>query len=53
VRFEPGEAKEFTLTTFGGTGEIYGLNGLTEGRTDEANKAAALQAAKKHGFKGA
>ncbi|MFM7226334.1 MAG: urease subunit beta, partial [Betaproteobacteria bacterium] len=53
VRFEPGEAKEFTLTTFGGTGEIYGLNGLTEGRTDEANTAAALQAAKKHGFKGA
>jgi urease subunit gamma/beta len=53
VRFEPGEAKEFTLTTFGGTGEIYGLNDLTEGRTDEANKAAALQAAKKHGFKGA
>jgi len=53
VRFEPGEAKEFTLTTFGGTGEIYGLNGLTEGHTDEANKAAALQAAKKHGFKGA
>jgi len=53
VRFEPGEAKEFTLTTFGGTGEIYGLNGLTEGRTDEANKAASLQAAKKHGFKGA
>lgn len=53
VRFEPGEAKEFTLTTFGGTGEIYGLNSLTEGRTDEANKAAALQAAKKHGFKGA
>jgi len=53
VRFEPGEAKEFTLTTFGGTGEIYGLNGLTEGRTDETNKAAALQAAKKHGFKGA
>ena len=53
VRFEPGEAKEFTLTTFGGSSEIYGLNGLTEGRTDEAHKATALEAAKKHGFKGA
>jgi len=54
VRFEPGEAKEVTLTEFGGTGEIFGLNNLTDGATRSASrKAEALAKAKAKGFKGA
>jgi urease subunit gamma/beta len=54
VRFEPGEAKEVTLTEFGGTGEIFGLNSLTNGSTrSTVRKAEALEKAKRAGFKGA
>jgi len=54
VRFEPGEAKEVTLVEFGGTGEIFGLNSLTDGSTRSASrKAEALRKAKERGFKGA
>lgn len=54
VRFEPGEAKEVTLTEFGGNQELYGLNGLTNGSANsEANKQLALQRARDGGFKGA
>ena len=54
VRFAPGESKEVVLTEFGGTGELLGLNGLTEGNwRSEANKAEALQRARARGFKGA
>ena len=54
VRFEPGEEKEVTLTSFGGTGEIYGLNGLTNGSTrSDVVKDQALQLARSRGFKGA
>jgi urease subunit gamma/beta len=54
VRFEPGESKEVTLVAFGGTGEVYGLNGLTMGSTrSAARKAEALQKARSRGFKGA
>jgi urease subunit gamma/beta len=54
VRFEPGEAKDVTLVSFGGTGEIYGLNGLTNGSTRSASrKHDALRAARDKGFKGA
>jgi urease subunit gamma/beta len=54
VRFEPGEAKEVTLAEFGGTGEIVGLNNLTDGTTRSASrKADALAKAKARGFKGA
>ena len=54
VRFEPGDAKEVTLVPFGGTGEIYGLNGLTNGATrSDLVKQAALHAARARGFKGA
>ena len=54
VRFEPGEAKEVTLVEFGGTGEIFGLNSLTDGSTRSASrKADALRKAKERGFKGA
>jgi urease subunit gamma/beta len=54
VRFEPGEAKDVALVSFGGTGEIYGLNGLTNGSTRSANrKQDALRLARDKGFKGA
>jgi urease subunit gamma/beta len=54
VRFEPGEAKEVTLVEFGGTGEIFGLNSLTDGSTRSASrKSDALRKAKERGFKGA
>jgi urease subunit gamma/beta len=54
VRFEPGEAKEVTLVSFGGTGEIYGLNSLTNGSTRSASrKEDALRLARAKGFRGA
>jgi urease subunit gamma/beta len=54
VRFEPGETKEVTLCEFGGTGEVFGLNSLTNGSTrSPARKAEALRKAKEQGFKGA
>jgi urease subunit gamma/beta len=54
VRFEPGEAKQVTLAAFGGTGEIFGLNNLTDGTTKgEKAKTDALGKAKAQGFKGA
>ena len=54
VRFEPGEAKEVTLAAFGGTGEIFGLNGLTNGTTKgDSSKSDALARARERGFKGA
>ena len=54
VRFEPGEAREVTLVEFGGTGELYGLNGLTNGsRHSATRKADALRRAREQGFKGA
>ncbi len=54
VRFEPGESKEVTLVTFGGTSEIYGLNALTMGSTHGAERRdEALSHARERGFKGA
>ena len=54
VRFEPGEAKEVTLVEFGGTGEIFGLNSLTNGSTrSPARKEEALRLARERGYKGA
>lgn len=54
VRFEPGEAKEVTLAAFGGTGEVYGLNSLTNGSTrSESRKEDALRLARERGFRGA
>jgi len=54
VRFEPGEAKDVALVAFGGSGELYGLNSLTDGsHRSEANKQAALGRARERGFKGA
>ena len=54
VRFEPGESKEVALVPFGGTGEIQGLNGLTNGSVrSELAKAEAVRRARERGFKGA
>ena len=39
VRFEPGDARRVTLVELGGTRQVFGLNGLTEG----AGKEAALR----------
>lgn len=54
VRFAPGEVKEVVLTEFGGSGELLGLNGLTEGNwRNEDCKADALSRARERGFRGA
>jgi len=53
VRFEPGQAKEVTLTTVGGARELSGLNGLSDGPSDDAAKERALERARARGFKGA
>ena len=54
VRFEPGESKKVSLTTFGGTQELYGLNNLTDGSANsDIRKADALRRAKQRKFKGA
>ena len=54
VRFEPGEAKSIALVEFGGTGEIFGLNSLTNGSTRSATrKQEALAKARQQGYKGA
>jgi urease subunit gamma/beta len=54
VRFEPGDTKEVTLCEFGGTGELGGLNGLTDGsRHQPAVKEQALRRARERGFRGA
>jgi len=54
VRFEPGQEREVHLVEFGGNKILSGLNGLSNGAAgDEANKQAALQAARERGFRGA
>ena len=54
VRFAPGEKKEVTLVEFGGSGEMVGLNDLTQGsRRSERVKQEALARARARGFKGA
>ncbi|GFZ32047.1 hypothetical protein CSC2_25730 [Clostridium zeae] len=52
VRFEPGEEKEIQLVEIGGKKLVYGLNGLTSGATDEANKEDSLNRARESSFKG-
>ena len=51
VRFEPGEEKVVQLVPFGGQRTVFGLNGLTEGNTQEASvRQQALQKASEQGF---
>ena len=52
VRFEPGEEKDVTLTTFGGSRNIHGFNNLVNGETLSSEaKATALNKASQLGFK--
>ncbi|MGE0822214.1 MAG: urease subunit gamma [Candidatus Binatia bacterium] len=54
VRFEPGVKKEVALVQIGGTGEVTGLNNLTNGSIrSEGVKSEALKRARDRGFKGA
>ena len=53
VRFEPGQRKTVTLTTFGGARDLSGLNELSRGAKDDAAWADAVDRAKAGGFKGA
>ncbi|QVI83943.1 urease subunit beta [Pseudomonas viridiflava] len=54
VRFEPGELREVQLVQFGGTGDIHGFSGLTNGNLhDPACKRMALDRARAQHFKGA
>jgi urease beta subunit len=51
VRFEPGEEKRVTLVAFAGNRVAYGINGLTNGRLDDATvKAKAVVRAAELGF---
>ena len=46
VRLEPGDTREVELVALGGSREVAGLNGLVEGRLDDATvRAAAREAA--------
>ena len=54
VRFAPGETKEVAVVAFGGSGEMVGLNDLTQGsRRSDSVKREALARARARGFKGA
>jgi urease subunit gamma/beta len=53
VRFEPGETKAVVLVAFGGSGEVFGLNALTNGSTAASARDAALERARARGFRGA
>ena len=53
VRFEPGQRKCVTLTTFGGHNELSGLNDLSRGAASDAEWDQALARAEAAGFKGA
>jgi urease subunit beta len=54
VRFEPGETREVTLVTIGGTRFVTGLNNLTNGGLAEPEtRLRALGEAERRGFRGA
>ena len=53
VRFEPGESKRVTLVALGGNRVAYGINGLVNGRLDDASvREKAISAAREQGFIG-
>lgn len=54
MRFEPGDTREVELCELGGKKVVFGFNALTMGSVKSPMvKAAALEKAKKLGFKGA
>jgi len=50
VRFEPGEERSVPLVALGGSREVYGLSGLTDGGTGDGQREAALARAAERGF---
>jgi urease beta subunit len=50
VRFEPGDEKRVVLVALGGSREVHGLNGLSEGSVEAAGLEAALGRARARGF---
>ncbi len=53
IRFEPGDSREVELCELGGKRIVYGFNGLVMGGLkSNVSKQAALEKAKKLGFKG-
>jgi urease subunit gamma/beta len=50
VRFEPGDEKRVVLVALGGSREVHGLNGLSEGSVEPAGLEAALARARARGF---
>ena len=53
VRFEPGESKCVTLVALGGNRVAYGINGLVNGKLDDASvREKAISAAREQGFIG-
>ncbi|MGE4481732.1 urease subunit beta [Acidocella sp.] len=54
VRFEPGISRKVTLVAMAGDRIVHGQGGLTRGRLDDPEiAAAALEAARRRGYKGA
>ena len=53
VRFEPGDEKTVILVELAGAREVHGLNALTDGPTDDAARAAAVERAARGDFAGA
>jgi urease beta subunit len=51
VRFEPGDTKAIPLVEIGSSGNVYGLNGLTNGPANVSTKQAAMKRALDAGFK--
>lgn len=47
VRFEPGDTREVELVAIGGSREVFGLNGLVNGRLDDMKVRDAADAAVK------
>jgi len=50
VRFEPGDTKKVPLVEIGGSKNVYGLNGLTNGPANASTKQAALKRTVEQGF---
>ncbi len=51
VRFEPGDSQEVALVELGGSRQVHGLNGLTEGQVEGPDATRhALQRARERGF---
>jgi urease beta subunit len=50
ARFEPGEEKRVTLVAFAGNRIVHGINNLTDGPLDGAQKHEALTRAEERGF---